>query len=125
MSNFYNSPFYLKPTAHDYLFKVIFKGRFIGHIDERNEGTFIIQTNKIFDKFKAFGLDREVLECESIKFHSVLVIFNDKKYIAPKKRFLESGKSQIYPDGEKLYLNLRYFNLPSNHQNQLNLFQGG
>jgi len=115
--------FYLKPTENDYLFKVIFKGRFIGHIDERNGGTFIMQTDKIFLKFNGFGLDKEVLECENIKFNCVLVIYKSVKYMTTRKIFIEFGKSQIYPDGEKLYLNLRYFNLPSDNRNQLSLFQ--
>lgn len=119
------NPFYLKETEYSYLYKVIFNGRFIGHIDERNEGTFIMQTDKIFDKFKGFGLPKELLEHSHLRFNNVKVIYKGVNYISSKKTFLEMGKSQIYPDGEKLYLNIRYFNQPNHNQQQFDLFSEG
>ena len=122
MSNLSNSPFYLKPTEYYYKFKVLYKTRFIGHIDERNEGKFIIQTDKLFLKFNGFGLDKEVLVNKTLKFDTVLVLYKNKEYLAQRNTFLELGKSKVYPDGEKIYLNLRHFNLPPSNQNQLSLF---
>ena len=123
MNKLFTSTFYLKPTEYYYKFKVLYNTRFIGHIDERNEGKFIIQTDKLFLKFNGFGLDKEVLVNKTLKFDSILVLYKNKEYLTQRKTFIEMGKSLVYPDGEKIYLNLRYFNMPQKNSNQLSLFQ--
>ncbi len=125
MSSLNNSQFYLDSTNEPYIYKVLFDDRFIGELDKKDGGKLIIKTEKIFLTYNGFGVYRNLLVHTSIHFEKIQIEYSGKVYSASKNKFLQMGKSKIYPEGEKLYLNINLFNSTEQNQHQLDLFSEG
>lgn len=90
-------------------YKVIINGVFSYEFINGEENKLYLRNPQLFRKYRGFGVHKEILENPQLNIKSVKILYDGVYYIASQEQFIKYGISQIFPEGEKLYLPLSKF----------------
>lgn len=111
----------LKTTNDPKEKKVFLFGKYIGRFYNLRGGEFRTERKSLFDKYSGFGVPQAIFEDERLVFNRISIYYKREWYLAERNTFMKYGKIEQYPEGNKIYLNFKYFGKDDDNQLELQL----
>jgi hypothetical protein len=106
----YNNQIILKSFRSDPEEKEVFHhNKYIGRIYAIRGGEFRTERKVKFAKYNGFGVPTVIFEDERLIFNRVSIRYEKVWFTVSREILLRFGKIETYPEGNKIYLNIKYF----------------
>lgn len=107
---------HFKATNRKNIFLVFQDEKMICRYNSISEGAILISTDDIFRKYNAFGLLKDLLENDKLKFKYIIISYRQNKFWTTRDTLKKEGIEHDFNFGTKIFLPIRMWKTESNNQ---------